>query len=240
MRQVFIYGGCSSRDAVEWYPNHNLELHSYIARQSLISAFNPTNPNLWDFSPMTKEWQQRMMRGDAASNLPAHIQEHHQQIDLIIWDLMIERVGVRRIRSGGYMTNNPSNRKHIKNRSSIRARTSFGTDEHKHLWSQALEHFVALLKDTGLQDKIVVNGTPWALHDKHGQKAYFPKTGIEPEWFNTTIEQYWQLIEAHDIPVARIKQEHAIADPDHKWGPAYLHYIPETYQAQLEAITDTI
>lgn len=39
MRRVFIYGGCTSRDAVDHYEDFGLELQSYIARQSLISAY---------------------------------------------------------------------------------------------------------------------------------------------------------------------------------------------------------
>lgn len=75
------------------------------------------------------------------------------------------------------------------------------------------------------------------MFDKEGSRTHYPDAGLEPEYFNTTAEAYWELIEARGIPIARVDQEHAIADPYHQWGPAYFHYVPSTYQAQLEAIT---
>lgn len=40
---MFIYGGCTSRDAVDFYPEYGLELLGYVARQSLVSAFRPAD-----------------------------------------------------------------------------------------------------------------------------------------------------------------------------------------------------
>lgn len=236
MINVFIYGGCTSRDAVDHYPAYGLKLHSYIARQSLISAHHPTSTALWDFDQIKSTFQKRMLRWDIAGWLPRHIQDNAAEIDLIVWDLMIERVGVRPVRGNGYVTNNPQTRKQT-TRGHLGDVIKFGTDEHLELWSDALRQFVAALKDTGLYDKVIVNGTPWALLDKHGNKANYPDAGFSPEWFNATVQPYWARIEHHGIPVARVDQTKAIADPDHKWGPAYFHYIYATYVAQLEAIT---
>jgi hypothetical protein len=236
MRKVFIYGGCTSRDAVDHYPEHDLELHSYIARQSLISAFHPARAALFNVDAITSSFQKRMLRWDVTGKLPRHLTQYAEEIDLIVWDLMIERVGVRPVRGGGYVTNNPQTRKYA-TPGRLGEVIGFGTDEHMELWEAALQQFMSVLKDTGLYDKIVVNGTPWALLDKHGQQAHYPAAGFEPDWFNETVQPYWAMIEYHGIPVARVSQHDAVADPDHQWGPAYFHYIPATYQAQLEAIT---
>jgi|SRR5690625_1094051 len=235
-KKVFIYGGCTSRDTVDYYPQYGLEMHSYIARQSLISAFHPARTALWDFDSIKSTFQKRMLRWDIAGHLPKHLQDNAQDIDLIVWDLMIERVGVRPVRGGGYVTNNPQTRKHA-TPGRLGEVIKFGTDEHFGLWSAALEEFVSTLKVNGLYDKIIVNGTPWALLDKHDNKADYPDAGFSPEWFNETVQPYWALAEYHGITVARISQHKAIADPDHQWGPAYFHYVPSTYEAQLEAIT---
>lgn len=236
MTNVFIYGGCTSRDAVDHYQDYGLELHSYIARQSLISAFHPARPALWDFDTITSTFQKRMLRWDVAGRLPKHIQDNAEDIDLIVWDLMIERVGVRPVRGGGYVTNNPQTRKQA-TPGRLGNVIKFGTDEHLELWSAALQEFVSVLKATELYDSVIVNGTPWALLDAHGNKADYPDAGFSPEWFNATVQPYWARIEYHGIPVARVSQHDAIADPDHKWGPAYFHYVTTTYKAQLEAIT---
>lgn len=238
MRKVFIYGGCTSRDAVDHYLDHNLELHSYIARQSLISAFHPARSALFNFDTIKSSFQKRMLHGDVTGKLPRHLTQYANEIDLIIWDLMIERVGVRPVRGGGYVTNNRQTRQHA-TPGRLGETIEFGSDDHMELWDNALKQFVALLEDTGLVGKTVVNGTPWALLDKHGNKAHYPGAGYSPDWFNETVQPYWARIEYHGIPVARVPQHDAIADPDHQWGPAYFHYVPATYQAQLEAITAT-
>lgn len=236
MTNVFIYGGCTSRDAVDHYPAYSLELHSYIARQSLISAFAPVNRKYWNLDNINSSFQKRMIHGDIGGNLPRHIQANAHEIDLIVWDLMIERVGVRPVRdTTGYVTNNPQTRRHA-TPGRLGNVIRFGTEEHLELWNAALEQLVAVLRNTGLDDKIVVNATPWAILDKHGDKTYYPDAGVEPEWFNETVRAYWARIEYHSIPVARVSEQDAIADPDHKWGPAYFHYVPATYTAQLEAI----
>src|SRR5699024_4980790 len=101
------------------------------------------------------------------SSLPGHLETKADEIDLIIWDHMIERVGVRPVTTGGYVTNNPTTRQKIKDRTLLGERIWFGNDDHLELWSAALDEFVTTLKSVGLHDKIVVNGTPWATHDKH-------------------------------------------------------------------------
>lgn len=59
---------------------------------------------------------------------------------------------------------------------------------------------------------------------------------MTPEWFNEKIELYWREAENAGVKLARVPQELALADPNHRWGPAYFHYEPVTYKAQLEAI----
>lgn len=94
MRRVFIYGGCTSRDAVDQYADYGLQLHSYIARQSLISAYRPADPALFDTRGVEGTFLRRMLAGDIVGTLPKHLDENAAEIDLVVWDLMIERVGV--------------------------------------------------------------------------------------------------------------------------------------------------
>ncbi|GAA1893702.1 hypothetical protein GCM10009715_43590 [Paeniglutamicibacter psychrophenolicus] len=38
--------------------------------------------------------------------------------------------------------------------------------------------------------------------------------------------------------MAWVNEDDAVANPGHKWGPAFFHYTQETYHAQLQAISD--
>lgn len=73
-----------------------------------------------------------MLKWDVAGRLPLHIREHAEEIDLVVWDLMIERVGVRSVRSGGYVTNNPQTRKFAAS-GRLGEVIEFGTEKHLEL-----------------------------------------------------------------------------------------------------------
>lgn len=238
MRSVFIYGGCTSRDAVDFYPEYGLELHSYIARQSLISSYHAADPALFNTKTVTGNFQRRMLKGDAIGSLPGHLTDNAPEIDLVIWDLMIERLGVRAIRTGGMATRNASLKRIID--PSLLANTyAFGTDEHFNLWHAALGQFLDTLERANLQGKVIVNATPWAVHAISGELMQ-TSSRMTPAWFNETIERYLEEIRIAGIKIARVNSSDAIADPEHKWGPAYFHYAPSTYRAELEAITSLL
>lgn len=124
-------------------------------------------------------------------------------------------------------------------RSAIGGSYTFGTDPHFMQWSWALKKFVGTLNRLRLRDQVVVNATPWAVYDKHGDLMR-SDSAMTPEWFNGHVERYYRAIEQEGIKVARVPQAAAIADPNHKWGPAYFHYAPGTYHSQLEAITELL
>ncbi|MDO5533303.1 MAG: DUF6270 domain-containing protein [Propionibacteriaceae bacterium] len=235
MSRVFIYGGCTSRDAVDLYKDFGLELHSYIARQSLISAFRPADPLLFEVAADERPFQRRMLAGDVRGSMPKHVRANAQEIDLVIWDLMIERVGVNKVRSGGMVTRNGTHLAPDAPEDALQGAYVFGTDAHFGQWKWALDRFLSLLEDTDLTERVVVNATPWAVVDKNGERAQ-SKSTMTPEWFNGHILRYWDAIEERGLRVARVPQSAAVADPDHKWGPAYFHYVEDTYRAQLDLI----
>lgn len=239
MRKVFIYGGCTSRDAVDHYEDFGLELQSYIARQSLISAYRPADGALFDTAGIEGTFQRRMVRGDIAGNLPEQLAANASSIDLMVWDLMIERVGVQKLSSGGMITRNGVPRRAGVQPSALGGSYTFGTDAHLRQWTWSLYRFVDTLRETDLRGKVVINATPWATVNQKGERMESDST-MTPEWFNENVQRYWEAAEKEGIKVARVSQEQAIADTEHKWGPAYFHYVPETYRAQLGAITELL
>lgn len=233
MRSVFIYGGCTSRDAVDYYPDFGLNMVGYVARQSLISAFGPAKLSGFDFSGVSGSFNQRMLKGDILSSMPRLVAEASADLDVLIWDLMIERVGVYPVPGGGMVTRNGVPR--APGTQPLGRAVVFGSHEHIDLWAHALAQFRAVLESIGAWEKVVINATPWALVDNTGNPTR-STSRMTAQWFNERVEAYWALAEASGVRVARVSQDDAIADPGHKWGPAFFHYVPETYQAQLRAI----
>lgn len=236
MKRVFIFGGCTSRDAVDFYPEFGLQLGFYVARQSIISAFRPADPKNFSIPSDLPSFQRRMFDWDIKGLLPRKIEEHCHETDLLIWDLMIERVGVAKVATGGMVTRNGVPQSSTGN---LKGSYVFGTDAHMRQWTWALERFVALLDSTGLKEKTVINATPWATVDSAGNPATSEST-MKPEWFNENVRNYWQAAERMGIKIAQVDAKDAIADPNHKWGPAYFHYVPHTYRAQLKKILEVV
>lgn len=237
MKRVFIYGGCTSRDAVDYYPQHGLELQAYVARQSLISAFKPAAVNEFNTQFTESNFQRRMYEGDIQGNLAATLRKNAPKIDVLVWDLMIERNGVARVRSGGLVTRNGVPKK--EGMEAIGGAYAFASDGHFRLWTWALDRWVALLDQMKLKEKTILNATPWALIDNKGQLVK-SQGGMTAEFFNNNIERYWDAAEEQGIKVVRLPQDVAVADTEHKWGKAFFHYVPETYEAQLDALTKVI
>lgn len=233
MKRVFIYGSCTSRDAVHFYGDYGLELCQYVARQSLISAFRPSDISDFVIPEDQPSFQKRMFDWDIRGLLPRKLREAASKTDVVIWDLTDERLGVWKVASGGMVTRN--NNVATRNSSILDGHYAFGTEAHMRQWRWALGRFVALLDDLELRKKIILNATPWALRDVQG-RPFVSESSIDPVWFNQAMEQYLELVEQHGISVARVPVEHVRSDPNHKWGPAYFHYAQETYQAQLREI----
>lgn len=232
--RVFIFGGCASRDAVEFYPPH-MELAGYVARQSVISAYSHATEDGFELSGVKSSFQRRMFAGDIAGNAFERIREASP--DLIVWDLNIERVGVARLPAGGLVTASTAQRGWV-GPGRLRAPIRFGTDAHFSLFSRMAARFLADLESVGLADRVVVNATPWApLPAEEAQIA----AGVEAErfsarWFNQTISRYHQFLETRGVPLVCPPHEVVRARLDHKWGPGPFHYIEDTYRAMVAAI----
>lgn len=233
MARVFIYGGCVSRDAVRYYPSYGMELIDYVSRQSLPSVFAPAKLRDLRIPSSFSGFQRRMIKGDIQSSLPSLLAAQAPEIDLLVWDLNIERVGFSQLSTGGIFTRNGAQ---IDSESSAVADTfPFGTDRHFELWKIALESFVNLLRDNGLLDRTLINATPWATH------AAVPASASRwnPVDFNASVLRYWEQAAEAGIQVVRIPSKEVVADPSHKWGPAYFHYRPQTYKTQVKLIAQT-
>ncbi|MGD8149452.1 DUF6270 domain-containing protein [Ornithinimicrobium sp. Y1694] len=234
--RTFVYGSCISRDSFEYLDPNHFELHGYVARQSLLSAMAaPTSAPIPPIKT-TSPFQSRMLYGDWASSLLPRLGDAADNLDLIIWDLCDERLGIRTLD-----TFSPQQGKPIATRSvdAIRsgldealAKTpliSFGTRRHRLLFLRSLKHFTQFLVATRLHSKTVVLAPDWAGLDDANQTT--PASfGLTAERANRIYTDYYRAIElVSKLPIVRLREPHIRADAGHMWGPAPFHYTPETY-----------
>lgn len=232
-RRTYIYGSCVTRDGVPQWADYDLEFSGYIARQSLISTGHPAPLKDFATQEVASSFQRRMaesdIRGDAVDKLVAL----RGQVDLIIWDLTDERLGVSDVPNGGRVTRSLP-RDAYRGPGALAAPLTLGSPEHLSAWSVALDSMLAQLASASMQELLVVNATPWALRDELGSDV--ESRLFNDQDFNSAIEPYYQLLDSAGVKIARPDAADILSRSDHQWGRAAFHYTADSYAAALEKI----
>lgn len=239
---IFIYGGCVTRDAFEHMKDQHALVH-YVARQSLISAASPATTIL-SVDNLGAGFQNRSVRGDLQSSLHPHITRLAPGTDLFVFDLLSERLGVYRLPGGTYITKSVELAKTGLIATLPRAAVSvpFGTDAHFALWKPAAEALVARLRMTGLLERALLFEVPWTDVTIAGEAV--PRfRGWEASYANSLYARYYGYMRQLGIRVVSIPEELALSTDNHKWGPSPYHFVDETYiwmKHQILSVLDEV
>ncbi len=234
--RLFVYGSCVSRDTVETMDRGDVHLVAYIARQSLVSALGPPAPAHLAPAGLSR-FQRRMVEGDLRSDLPDRVQQHGTEVDLLVWDLTDERLGVYALPDGSFVTRSAEIvgselERRVREEGEL---VEFGTDRHFDLWREAAGRWLALLRRFHLTERTVVLAPPWATHLSDGGPV--PSSfGLEPATANELYERYLDVLRAEGLPVARTDEATTLASADHRWGAAPFHYDDATYASLVAHI----
>lgn len=232
-----IYGSCVSRDTVSFCSPNNVTLRRYIARQSLICAFTPSPELDLDLSALTSEFQKRMVIGDLERTLVTALPLIAKDSDLLLWDLVDERLGIYLFDDGSAITRsleliNSGAEAQIETQANFIA---FGTDSHFELWATALEKFIEALDSAALRNHVRLLDVPWATRDTDGQRIR-PSMGTEAKKANSLYRRYFDAA-SRDIKTIAIGE---VLEPrgsaNHRWGLAPFHYEDRVYRVIAAAL----
>lgn len=231
---VTIYGSCVSRDAMAFLKPGSTIL-GYIARQSIISAAAPRTPVPGDVD-LESAFQRRMVEDDFRSTAFRTIRALAPRTDVLVLDLVDERLGVVPVPGGSYVTRSMELVKSGLLADLTDQPVEFGTDQHFALWRRAVGRFIRDLDELGLTGRtLLVEGT-FADRDEAGQPA--PMSNGQPaQVWNTKYARYHDVLKRAGIETHTVG-ERAVSDPRHKWGPAAFHYTADAYRAVVEAVYD--
>lgn len=223
MAKIFIYGSCVTRDPFEMVKDQH-ELTAFVARQSLISAMGRAT-KLLSGPALDSKFQDRMVRGDLASNLPQTIRRYSKEADIIIMDLTDERLGVHKLPDGAFVTHSSELEKsgRLNSLSPIPGVIWPGTDRHWLFWENAAERFVELLKETGAIGKTKLIHAPWATHTTSGQPAHESERYPTLK-FNAIMDQFADKLRSLGVNVVVLPSEIRKAGETHQWGVAPFHF----------------
>lgn len=233
MTRVFIYGSCVTRDAEPWFKDFDLEMVGYSARQSLLSAFRRADSLEFNLAKISSKFQRRMAKNDIEGNLRFELRR--SKPDVILWDICDERLNVRKLPSGGMITQSRNYVAEGIHPGPLGPRFKFGEDPHFDLWSRGLEQLLEVLDLAGLTGKLYLNATPWALVDEFGEDHEGQADAARE--FNKASERYLDLAWRKGAKVVLVPQEESISRTEgHSWGPAPFHYADATYIRMLEEL----
>jgi hypothetical protein len=171
--------------------------------------------------------------------MPA-IRSDRNRPDVILWDLVDERLGVMELPDGaGYLTVSnellasgmrlPDGTVHV----------PFGDDRHFELWTESLDRFHHMLRAHGLLRRTVLLTAPWAVRTAGGAPTP-PSHGVSAEEGNRLFERYVRAAAAWPgLAVVALTAQEAVGAEEHKWGPAPFHYTDDFYRtvaARVDAL----
>ncbi|PRQ10340.1 hypothetical protein C1Y63_12000 [Corynebacterium sp. 13CS0277] len=239
---VFIYGSCVSRDTFEVLRNRpfgDWSLVDYVARQSLISAHTHVPfERLHLENPPASPFQRRMMDSDCAGRVFRAMRGAEQPVDLFLWDLCDERLGVFDFRDGTYSTRSieylvaaapakqPSGARVIE----------FGTDEHFELWESKLDFFDEQLAYAQFDNRVLLK-VPWASRTRWFRPT--PRSmGFSARRANAAFDRYYDAAEARitGLKVIELDSKGLFADSQHRWALAPFHYEHRVYERLCDEI----
>lgn len=235
--RAFLFGSCVARDTLEMVDRETLEIEAYIARQSLLSAGNDASAHLPADLGLKPGFKRRMIRSDFAGSLLHNLRKSARSIDVLLWDLTDERHGVHRFEDGTFVTRSIDNVQ-VPAVLDLLDRTehlSFGSTEHRHLWTAAAISFTGFLDERGLLERTVVLQVPWALHTTEGKPTPW-SMGMRARDANRLYEPYYETLRSLGHTMIEVPAQVALADPNHRWGLAPFHYTEDVYRSVLDQL----
>jgi hypothetical protein len=237
--RVFIAGSCVSRDTFALLDPERYALEGYVARQSLISAFTGPAADVPALPEHLSPFQRRMLAGDVAGDLPRRLRRAAGTVDLLLWDVVDERLGVYRLPDGSFVTRTPeligtALHDHLERTARL---VAFGSDEHLGLWRAAAGAWVEVLRRHDLLARTLVVAPPWATRSDDGSPV--PTSfGLGAEQANRLSAPYLACAAALGAPVLTVPPDTAVAAAGHRWGLAPFHYADATYARLVAGVED--
>lgn len=221
-REVFIYGGCVTRDVFEREGSPGIA--AYYARSPYISAFGDrprSLPKGMDPTTIASAFQQRMVTRDIRKSLKGALKSTSPDIPVIL-DLLAERLPV--VKYGGGMITCSSEAVRAGLKASDHPQITVDDPGFMDIWRAAADALIELLQGR----KVILNKVFWATSDNEGDEL---PARYEVSKHNALLRQMYEYLEGHlKCETIEYPQEVLIADRNHRWGLLPFHFIDDFYQ----------
>lgn len=221
---VAIFGSCVSRDAVGLVPEIFTPAH-YTARQAWVSA---NSPAAWapPVDRLSSPFQRRMLREDFHSSLLSQIKEEAPSADVVLLDIVDDRLGVieywpkryatlsAELSASGWLTGDSILR---------RRRLHLGDPAHFERFKAAAAAVKAELVTAEAWEKTHLVKAIYASEAVEGGSVQGDYGASSEEW-NARYAPYYEHLSELGFNMIEPKPELLFSTLNHKWGAHPIHY----------------
>lgn len=233
---VLTFGSTVSRQVSRALDPQRFQPLSHVAHQSLISAYSQPSSAKWRSTG--SRTIDRIIAADLSSNLMPSLAAQCTSVDLLLFDIADEWLGVYDLDDGTAISRSieliqSGNEQELAHGAAF---LPFGSDAHFQRWDSRLNDFSKDLDRLGILEKCVYLTTPWASYFGDGSLATMPK-GAESDQINELMLRYQTAIASKgfrslDTPASTVRA----TDNPHRATLPY-HYTDEVHQAIATRVT---
>ena len=221
---VAVFGSCVSRDAVGLVPEQLTPAH-YTARQAWVSAGSPAMPAL-PFDRLKSPFQRRMLREDFHSTLFSNIAQHAPTADVVLIDIVDDRLGVVEFLPGRFATLSAelgSSGWLAGDRVFRRRRLHLGDPAHLERFTIAARQVKRALIKADSWEKTLLIRANYAAQSIEGD-ALVGDYGIAPDEWDRRYAPYYSVLSELGFRALEPLPELLHSTRSHRWGMHPIHY----------------
>lgn len=241
-KEINIFGSCVTRDLLEYDKKNKFSVGEYIARQSIISFLSkPIKINEKDIR-LESNFQKRQLISDLSKNGFQRIKNNAG--DLLIIDLIEERFKIGEIGKTYFTLSNEFNQSEIFKNERIRiyekkilnGKIYFKYKDVK----KYINQFVKIILEIYSQNQIVIHEVYLSNYylGENSVKKEFPRNYIGYNLKINKILEYMYFCLKQALPHAYVisNSKKYVADIEHKWGLAPMHFQEEYYIETMKCL----
>ena len=233
--KVKVYGGCVSRDILNFDTSESTQLAGYNARSSIatLAVKNAekkiANKYYQALSNIESNFQRRMVKYDFDNEIlkSASIGDY----DFLLIDLLVDRFHLAEV-DGKLVTRSVEFV-----RSGIKPDKVINTfsDQYMTLWKEGLDNLFSVVSDTVGLDAVKLNKVYWSSVANTPEDTELLNTKWDIEKNNDKLNTMYQYIE--DIlpssSIIEVDKHLLVADSNHKWGVSPFHFTDAYYRQMV-------
>lgn len=226
MNNVFIYGGCVSRDIFSpEYNSGGLNLVNYVARTSIAKLADQPVKIEVDKQKVKSPFQRKLLKNDGENNLLSFIEK--SDFDFFLMDFMYLMYRLISYKNTWLTYSNELKKSGIITASS--RMLSYNDTLFWEKFEAGIQLLFSCLDRKKYLPKILINQLYLATHDEQGvllvNQEYI-------ERFNAVLDKTYSYMQSILNPDQFVNYDRALftSNSTHKWGADPMHYIDDFYE----------